>query len=492
MKEFSREREEKDFIKLSFSSGTLVLAPSKNELPPVLAHLAVKDERIGLYRASASDYAGILRICGACGIEVEDSAREYKKLPLKLHSSHTPRAHQKKALENWKKNKGRGIVAMPTGSGKTFLAALAMASIERSTLVVVPTIDLLIQWEKILREFFRREVGMLGGGSHEIRDITVATYDSAVLNMEFIGNKFGLAIYDECHHLPGEVNRKSASMCLAPYRLGLSATPEREDDGFTVMEKLLGPLVCRIHIHELEGSVLSPYITRRIPVRLAPEEQERYASARKTYVNFIRRHNIDFSAKDAWSSFIIRAVRAPGGREALKGYLEQRGIARYGKSKLAAVWKILRNNPGERIIVFTADNEAAYAMGECFMLPVITHRTKAAERKEFLEKFRSGEYPVLLTSKVLNEGVDVPEASIGIVVSGSGSTREHVQRLGRILRAKEGKQAILYELVSDGTSEMSVSFRRRQHRAYGNFQYNEVPVKEIPEENPVDEKEENS
>ena len=123
-------------------------------------------------------------------------------------------------------------------------------------------------------------------------------------------------------------------------------------------------------------------------------------------------------------------------------------------------------------------------MGETFCLPVITHRTKAAERKEFLEKFRSGEYPVLLTSKVLNEGVDVPEASIGIVVSGSGSTREHVQRLGRILRAKEGKQAVLYELISDGTSEMSVSFRRRQHRAYGNYQYNEAPVREMPEKDP--------
>lgn len=99
-------------------------------------------------------------------------------------------------------------------------------------------------------------------------------------------------------------------------------------------------------------------------------------------------------------------------------------------------------------------------------MPVLTHKTKAAERREFLEKFRSGEYGVLLTSKVLNEGVDVPEASVGIVVSGSGSTREHVQRLGRILRAKEGKKAVLYELVSEGTSEMRVSDRRRKNRAY--------------------------
>jgi superfamily II DNA or RNA helicase len=105
-------------------------------------------------------------------------------------------------------------------------------------------------------------------------------------------------------------------------------------------------------------------------------------------------------------------------------------------------------------------------MGRKFFLPVLTHRTKVSERKEFLDKFRSGEYPVLLTSKVLNEGVDVPEASVGIVVSGSASIREHVQRLGRILRAKDGKQAVLYELVSEGTSEMSVSKRRREHRAY--------------------------
>ena len=102
-----------------------------------------------------------------------------------------------------------------------------------------------------------------------------------------------------------------------------------------------------------------------------------------------------------------------------------------------------------------------------FCLPVITHKTKAAERKDFLDAFRNGDYPVLVTSKVLNEGVDVPEANVGVVFSGSGSIREHIQRLGRILRrTANGKQAVLYELVSAGTSEMSVSERRRNNRAY--------------------------
>ena len=121
--------------------------------------------------------------------------------------------------------------------------------------------------------------------------------------------------------------------------------------------------------------------------------------------------------------------------------------------------------------MFTADNDTAYRIGETLCLPVLTHKTKAAERKDFLERFRQGEYPVLVTSKVLNEGVDVPEANIGIVVSGSGCTREHVQRLGRILRRAEGKEAVLYELVSDGTSEMNVSDRRRKNSAYSRRRY---------------------
>ena len=100
---------------------------------------------------------------------------------------------------------------------------------------------------------------------------------------------------------------------------------------------------------------------------------------------------------------------------------------------------------------------------------MLTHHTKSTERDQLLKKFREGIYPSLVTSKVLNEGVDVPEANVAVVVSGSGSTREHVQRLGRILRARPNKEAILYELVSKGTAELYVNQRRRQHRAYDRY-----------------------
>ncbi|HZO15474.1 MAG TPA: helicase-related protein, partial [Polyangiaceae bacterium] len=114
----------------------------------------------------------------------------------------------------------------------------------------------------------------------------------------------------------------------------------------------------------------------------------------------------------------------------------------------------------------TEDNATVYLIARRFLVPAITHQTKVKERSHILRAFNAGELNVVVTSKVLNEGVDVPEANVAIVLSGSGSVREHVQRLGRILRKREGKRAVLYEVVSAGTSEEWLSARRREHRAY--------------------------
>ena len=454
---------------LEFRSGTLLCSFTECETPPVNAiPFLLYDERVEKWRAQASDYAALMRALYADHVEVTDEAKNYQTLDLSLKEPISPMPHQQKALDSWKKSTppGRGVVVMPTGSGKTFLAVLAIASVKRSALVVVPTIDLVHQWASVLERFFSVPVGMLGGGSKEIREITVSTYDSAVIMMEHIGNKFGIVVFDECHHLPGEVNRTAAAMCLAPYRLGLSATPERDDGGEAVLYSLVGPKVCEIFIDELEGNVLAPYITRRIEVPLLPDEEEEYLAARSLYTGFIRANRINFSAKDGWSQFIILCARRPNGREVMKAYLKQRSIARCGRAKLQVLWDILMSHRGDRTIIFTADNDTAYTIGETFCLPVITHKTKAVERKEFLDRFRDGTYTVIVTSKVLNEGVDVPEAAVGIVVSGSGSTREHVQRLGRILRSAKGKQAELFELISEGTGEYYTSERRRSNRAY--------------------------
>ncbi len=452
--------------RLRFDEGTL-LVDGDSDATEVLRNALTFDDRIGLWRAFAFRYAGIVRVLYAFHAEIEDAARNYRILDCKLHSPLRPMAHQLAALDAWKRAKCRGCVVMPPGSGKTFFAFLAMRTVQRSTIVIVPTIDLMHQWATLLEDAFQCQVGMLGGGSNDVRDITVSTYDSAVIHMNRIGDRFGLAVFDECHHLPGPVNRTCASMCIAPYRLGLSATLELPPESADVLRDMVGPTVYDADMRELEEArVLAPYKTIRLRLALGEREAEEYREAREKYVSFIRANRIDFQSERGWSDFLIACVRRPDGRDAFQAYLRQRAIARCGEAKMTALWRIIRENPTARILIFTADNDAAYKIGEAFCLPVLTHKTKAAERKDFLARFRSGEYPVLVTSKVLNEGVDVPEASIGIVVSGSGCTREHVQRLGRILRRKEGKEAILYELVSEGTSEIGVSDRRRRHQAY--------------------------
>ena len=449
-------------ITLNFHAGTLSISGSAG-LPEAAAKLAAFDERSKTFRARACDYAAIVMALIRSKTPFTDCARNYHTADtLPCREKITPRPHQQQALDMWKRANCRGVVSLPTGAGKTILAMMAMEYLHRPALILVPTIDLLTQWCSTIERFFNVKCGMLGGGSRDIRDITVSTYDSAVLNMEFIGDKFGFLIADECHHLPGPETRLAAAMSIAPFRLGLSATPELAPERAAVLADMMGPIVCQVKIDSLKGKVLSPYEIRQIKTQLDPDEAQMYNINREIYTSFLRRHCINFRSGSDWGRFIGLAARMPDGRKVFQAYLEQKRISRSGRAKIRTLWEILCQNPGERIIIFTADNNTAYSIGRTFALPVITHHTKSAERKSFLENFRSGKYKILVTSQVLNEGVDVPEASIGIVVSGTASSREHIQRLGRILRPSPGKaQAVLYELVSAGTSEESVSNRRR-------------------------------
>ncbi len=452
-------------VTLAFQNGTLLLDGPATELACV-SQWALYDERVGQWRARACDYVHIVTALHVAGTKYTDRARAYHSVSVSLHEEHSPRDYQLEALAAWERTHRRGVVVLPTGTGKSLVARMAIDTAKRPTLIVVPTIDLLQQWASQLERAFQCTVGMLGGGMREVRELTVSTYDSAVLMMEFIGNRFGLLIVDECHHLPGAVNRQLAILCIAPFRLGLTATPERDDQGEEILHALLGPLCFRRHIDEMAERVLSPYRTLQLELSLEPDEELEYRRNRAIYVDFVRAQRISFASRQGWQRFLTLCAREPGGKEVFDAYLAQKRIARRSRAKFRMIRQLIRRHMGERMIIFTADNETAYEIGRQFLLPVLTHQTKVSERKAFLDAFRGGEYPILVTSKVLNEGVDVPEASVGIIVSGSGSIREHVQRLGRILRPVAAKQAVLYELISRGTSETYTSNRRRQHRAY--------------------------
>lgn len=449
---------------LRFVAGTLELRGPEPLVEPVRAK--VWDARIEAYRARALDYRSIVTDLRNADVRYVDDARQYVALDVTFREVWTPFRHQQEAVDAWVRAGGRGLVVLPTGSGKTLVAALAIASRKRSTLVVVPTIDLLSQWHTALREFFAMPIGMVGGGSHEIAPITVTTYDSAHIHMDHFGNRFGLAIFDEAHHLPSPMYSLAAQMCLAPYRLGLTATPERADGNEAAYEELIGPTVYRKSISELAGTILAPYRTVRLEVDFTNEEQAKYQSLRECYLTFVKRLGISMSQPNGFSKFLALASRTEEGRAALDSFREQRRLAFRAPAKMDRVAALLARHSDGRVLLFTDDNATVHHLSETFLLPALTHRTAPKERSEILQRFHKGEYFAVATSRVLNEGVNVPAADVAIVLSGTSSVREHVQRLGRILRRQHDKQAVLYEIITRGTSEESTSHRRRAHVAY--------------------------
>ncbi len=451
-------------IRLRFVAGTLEVHGLDEGSPHVPA--GRWDPRTQCLRAPAMEYASAVLSLRKAGLEYEDEARAYDELASGALAHRAPRPYQQEAIEAWKKRRGRGVVVLPTGAGKTHVAVMGIDLWRRSTLVVAPTLDLVRQWYDLLHATFRMPVGVVGGGDHDVRPLTVTTYDSAYIHMEHLGNRFGMVVFDECHHLPGSTYALGAQLCLAPFRLGLTATPERADGREDQLADLIGPTVYRRDIVDLSGDFLADYDTERITVELSPEERAEHDAERAIYRGFVQSRGIRMSAPDGWSQFIIQSSRDEAGRRAMKAYRRQRELAFCAPAKLEWVELLLHRHRRDRAILFTQDNATCYEVSRRFLVPAITHQTKVKERSDILAGLAEGRYGAVVTSKVLNEGVDVPDANVAIVVSGSGSVREHVQRLGRVLRKKGDKRAILYELVTAETSETFTSQRRREHVAY--------------------------
>jgi superfamily II DNA or RNA helicase len=461
-------------VEIRFRSGTLEIAgvPASFVGLPLAC---VWDERTACFRAPAAAYADLVHTLRRLKIAYLDQARRYERLSAGAVVRREPRPYQSEALAAWDAAGGRGVVVLPTGAGKTLVAHMAIDLRRRSTLVVTPTLDLVRQWHDGLQATFGAPVGLIGGGDYDLRPLTVTTYDSAYLHMENLGARFGLLVFDECHHLPSASYSLSARLALAPFRLGLTATPERdawatrglvpEGDG-SALDDLIGPIVYRKDIVSLSGNYLSSYETVRVVVDLSPAERAEYAAERALYRLFLDANGISMASPHGWTEFIIRSSRNAEGRRAFEAYRRQRAIAFTAPAKLDYVERLLHQHRRDRAIIFTQDNATVHLVARRFLLPAITHQTRVSERSEILDGLAKGRYTAIATSKVLNEGVDVPEANVAIVMSGSGSVREHVQRLGRILRKRDGKQAILYELVAGGTSETFTSQRRREHIAY--------------------------
>lgn len=453
-------------IGIQYERSTLQVFCSEEVLPKKFPWLHW-DQRSKCYRCHAFRYNDLIRFLFP-KFEYTDSSANYNRLSLTFKSEFRPFAYQEEALKIWMRSK-RGVAVLPTGSGKSYLAALAIQNTQRSSLILAPTIDLILQWQQKLEEWFQCPVGLLGGGSSEVHDITVSTYDSARIQADRLGNRFCLMIFDECHHLPSPAYAEMARSYIAPYRLGLTATPSIEPERQLILNDLVGPVLFQKQIQQLAGDFLSPYSIKTIEVELTEAERDEYEHHRGVYLNYRNKAPYLFGRQNSWEKFVMFCYRSAEGRAAMGSFAIQKQISMSAEGKMRELARILIQHRNSRVLIFTNDNRTAYHISSLYLLPLITHETKAKERKNVLKNFRCGKWPYLVNSRVLNEGIDVPEADVAVIISGTATVREHVQRLGRILRKKEGKTAILYEIITADTGEIYTSKQRRVHGAYENF-----------------------
>jgi superfamily II DNA or RNA helicase len=462
-----------DSPRARFLGGTLVLegVPSAAGPPAPFQWINAK------WRCPAVHYRTVRPWLKGQGIR--DQVPRWRVLSLVLQDQRVLHPYQGEALQAWLAAGRWGSVVLPTGAGKTFLALHAIAQAGASTLVIVPTLDLLHQWYACLVNAFGTSIGVWYGQEKRQEPITVTTYPSAWAHAETLGNGFKLLVFDEIHHLPAPTWHEIALMCAAPYRLGLTATyPEHQPDWkrggegqlhassigdpTALLDELVGPVVYRKHIDDLTGEQLAEYRTLRLRIDLTPEERAAYDDAYAVYTGYVREAGLrEQYGPGWWNAFTRRSAYQAEARRAKVAELKLKEIVHQAQGKLEALDQLLREHRDQQMLVFTAHNRLAYEISRRHLIPAITHQTKAAERKAVLDGFRAGTYRAVVTSKVLNEGVDVPEAKVAVILGGSASAREYVQRLGRVLRKRGNAQALLYEVIARKTVDEGIARRRK-------------------------------
>jgi superfamily II DNA or RNA helicase len=452
-------------VKLSYDNGTIIVTGT--------AHVpfASIDPRTKYMRAQALYYRNIVEYLKQSEISYDDYVLDLMPSPNMLidnKNSHLAlREYQQKALDNWTKVGKRGCVVLPTGSGKTVIGVKAIEMVNSASIVIVPTIDLMDQWTSVLSKYFPDiKIGNLGGGAEEIEPITVSTYDSAYIRAAALGNKFALIIFDEVHHLAAPGYRSIAEQFASPFRMGLTATIEREDELHKDFPRLVGGgIVFQAHASDLaKDKHLASYEIERRQVDMLPEELEEYNKNFGIYQVSLKKVGLRMNYAGAFRRLIMMSGRSKAAREAVLARNKAMDIALNSRSKIEELRKILSENRGLKTIIFTQHNKLVYYISDLFLIPFITHKSSKEERQDALSGFKDGRYNAIVTSKVLDEGVDVPAAELGIILSGTGSSREFIQRLGRLLRPKpdSNRKAKLIEIISSGTREIGTSAKRKR------------------------------
>lgn len=336
---------------------------------------------------------------------------------------------------------GHGVIVLPCGAGKTIVGMGIMTKLQTETLILTTAITAARQWIAELLDKTTLTEDLLGeysGERKQIRPVTISTYQ--ILSMsdthrELISSRdWGLIIYDEVHTLPAPIFRMTAEL-QSKRRLGLTATLIREDNLQSDVFTLIGPKRCEVPWKVLEKSgFIAKAACFELRVPLAESMRMAYAIADK--------------------------------RQKFR-------IASENPNKFEAITALLKEHANRHVLIIGQYIGQLKEIAALLNAPLIMGATANKKREELYRKFKDGEYPVIVVSKVANYAIDLPDANVAIEISGTfGSRQEEAQRLGRILRPKTGEnRAWFYTLVTSDTVEEGFAAHRQLFLAEQGYPY---------------------
>jgi DNA excision repair protein ERCC-3 len=426
-RQFTLTTHEDGYTVLEAASESLMGNVARQKLDEQHLHAPISDTESWVVEGSE---AAIKRILYEAGYPVVDDRSLETGDPLDVELTTSLRDYQRDWVDRFLDQRA-GVFVGPSGSGKTVAAIGALAAVGGETLILVPSRELAGQWRAELLEHTtlgEADIGEYHGGEKEIRPVTVATYQVAGMDRHralFDRREWGLIVYDEVHHIPSEVYRRSADL-QSKHRLGLSATPVREDDRETDIYTLVGPPIGTDWDALFDaGYVQEPEVEIRYLPWANDEERNAYGSAEP------------------------RAKHR---------------IAGENPAKVDEVRHLLAEHPTAKALVFVEWLDHGRAVADAIDAPFVSGETPHHERDRLFEEFRSGDRRTLVVSRVGDEGIDLPNAELAVVASGlGGSRRQGAQRAGRTMRP--AGSATVYVLATRGTSEEDFAQRQMRHLA---------------------------
>jgi DNA excision repair protein ERCC-3 len=423
--QFTLETHEEGYVVLSAGSADLMGNVARERLDDGQLRADIDDTTSWVAEEAVAE---VKRVLFEAGYPVRDERDLESGEPLPVDLRLDLRDYQRAWIDEFLETRS-GVLVGPPGSGKTVATLGILAAVEGETLVLVPSRELVTQWrEEILAHttLTSDQVGEYHGGAKEIRPVTIATYQAAGMDRHrqlFDSREWGLVVYDEVHHVPAPIHRRSADL-QTKHRLGLSSTPVREDDRETEIFTLIGPPIGTDWDALFEaGFVAEP----TVEIRYVP-----------------------------WGSDDVRNQYVSS-----EGH-DRRRLAASNPAKTREIEELLRHHPEEKALVFVEYLDQGREIAAALEVPFVSGETPHHRREKLFEGFREGRERTLVVSRVGDEGIDLPSAELAIVASGlGGSRRQGAQRAGRTMRPTG--RARMYVLATRGTREEDFARRRVRH-----------------------------